>query len=142
MALYSNIFNFSHLFQFDEFSLDLSIITKLEILDSFNSFILDAFFNLLIIDALVELNIYGFLGAIIGGFLLITVILIIGPRVLESKPINEGIKTVINLGVAALTGIALANASNGRDDDERKRREEEEKKRREEEAKNAKKSWW
>ena len=100
MALYSNIFNFSHLFQFDKFSLDLSVLTKLEILesifDSFKSFIFDAFFNLLIIDALVELNLYGFLGVIIGGFLLITVILIIGPRILESKPIKIKLETVTN----------------------------------------------
>jgi hypothetical protein len=82
MELHSNIFNFNHfLLLLKEFSFDISVITKLEILESLidttKDFIWDYFFNLFIIDILVlfELNFYCMLGVFIGGFLLITVII-------------------------------------------------------------------
>ena len=117
LELHSNIFKFSCFFscfflQLKELSFDISVIKKLDILvsliDTIKDFIFDYIFNIFIIDVLVlfELNFYCMLGVIIGGILLVTVIIWIGSRILESKPINEGIKTVINIGVVALTGAA------------------------------------
>ena len=117
LALYSDIFeNFSYL-------------TKPEFWGSIMGYIVNNLFT----GVFFEYHISCIIGAFIGAILLITIIILIGARTLESKPINEGIKTVINLGVCALTGIALANAGNSRDDDERRRKEEEEQRRREEE---------
>ena len=99
--------------------------------------------------------------------LLVIAILLI--KILASKPFNEGIKTVINIGTAMVLGATLAGAGNSRDrdeeerrkqkeeeerkqkeeeerkqkeEDERKQKEEDERKQKEEDEKNAKKSWW
>jgi len=139
------------LLQLEKLSFDISVIQKLANMEaicySIKDFSLDYLFYLLIIYGLVlfELNFYCMLVSILGGLLLITVIIRRRPWILESKAINEEIKTVINLGIAALTGVASANASNGRDGEERPRQEEEERtkeeeqRQKEEDAKNTKK---
>jgi len=107
----------------------VSVLNKLENMVA----IVDNIFNKLFIDVLFELNNF----CIIGVILLITVIILIGPGILAYKPINEGIKTVINLGVSALTGIALANAANGRDMMSDGKKKKKKKKNAEEDKKNA-----
>jgi hypothetical protein len=77
MEIYSNIFNFSLLLQLKELSFYISVIQKLEILESiiyYNEvFILDSIFNTLIINVLVlfELNYFCMLDTIIGHWSLV-----------------------------------------------------------------------
>jgi len=81
MEIYSNFFNFSLLLQLKELSFDISVLQKLEILESFiysnEVFILVSIFNTLIINILVlfELNYFCLLDTIIGSILFITIII-------------------------------------------------------------------
>lgn len=107
-----------------------SFIQKFENMDD----IIHNLNNNLFFENLLDFN-YNFL--IIG--LLVIPIFIIGIIILESKPFNEGIKTVVNIGTALVIGTTLAGTGNSRDRDEEERRKQQEEEERKQPEKNERK---
>ena len=66
-------------------------------------------------------------------WIIITILVITGIIFTLSKPYQEGLKTVIQIGTCLVIGATLAQAGNSQDDDDRRKKEEEDK--REEERK-------